>query len=34
MAAGERQRRSAAITAAASAHAPQRWLADQLAALG
>ena len=33
MAAGERQRRSAAITAAASAQAPQRWLADQLAAL-
>ena len=34
MAAGERQRRSAAIVAAASAQAPQRWLADQLAALG
>jgi trehalose 6-phosphate synthase len=34
MAAGERQRRSAAVTAAASAQAPQRWLADQLAALG
>jgi trehalose 6-phosphate synthase len=33
MAAGERQRRSAAVTAAASAQAPQRWLADQLAAL-
>jgi trehalose 6-phosphate synthase len=34
MAAGERQRRSAAVTAAAAAQAPQRWLADQLAALG
>ncbi len=34
MAAGERQSRSAAVTAAASAHAPQQWLADQLAALG
>jgi trehalose 6-phosphate synthase len=34
MAAGERQRRSAAVTAAASAQAPQRWLDDQLAALG
>ena len=34
MGAGERRRRSAEVTAAASAHAPQRWLADQLAALG
>jgi trehalose 6-phosphate synthase len=34
MPAAERQRRSAAITAAASVHAPQRWLGDQLAALG
>jgi trehalose 6-phosphate synthase len=34
MAPGERQRRSAAVTAASSAQAPQRWLADQLAALG
>jgi trehalose 6-phosphate synthase len=33
MAPGERQRRSAAVTAAAAAQAPQRWLADQLAAL-
>jgi len=33
MAASERQRRSAAVTVAASAQAPQRWLADQIAAL-
>ena len=31
---GERQRRSAAIAAAASAHAPRNWLAEQLKALG
>ena len=30
MPAAERQRRSAAVAAAASAHAPHRWLADQL----
>ena len=34
MSAGERQRRSAAIAAAASAHAPRNWLAEQLKALG
>ena len=34
MPAAERQRRSAAIAAAASAYAPRRWLAEQLAALG
>jgi trehalose 6-phosphate synthase len=31
---GERQRRSAAIAAAASAHAPRNWLTEQLKALG
>ena len=30
MPAFERRRRSAAITAAAEAHAPQRWLSEQL----
>jgi trehalose 6-phosphate synthase len=34
MPAGERHRRSTAIAAAASAHAPARWLAEQLEALG
>ena len=34
MPAAERQRRSAAIAAAASAQAPQHWLAEQLMALG
>jgi trehalose 6-phosphate synthase len=34
MPAAERQRRSAAVAAAAQDHAPHRWLADQLTALG
>ena len=34
MPADERQRRSAAIAAAAASHEPQRWLAEQLQALG
>ncbi len=33
MPAAERQRRAAAIAAAASRHAPERWLAEQLGAL-